>query len=211
MADRRFVPGGGPAEQLAAVARDCERNNRKLGELKEMLDGLAAAVGQLAAQLAAPEQKRPPSWLDAGGPTAPGRVLDDLIGWLDRVYLRYPDAALPSCWLWHPWAVEELLWLRQAHHEAYDGPHASVARRADWHDRHRPGVARRMTERLGGCELLCHAEGGPAAHPPRRVPLPAAAELIAAWAADGLRTTGPVPTGEQLTEADRATRARQRH
>jgi hypothetical protein len=207
---RRLVPGGSTDERLTALARDCERNNRRLRDHETMLAALGAACADLAAQLEGEERERPRSWLAEGGPTEPPGTLADLLAWLPRVYLRYPGALLPSCWLWHPWLVEELLWLRHAHHAAYDGPRAAWAKAADWHERMRPGVVRRIANGAGSCELLCHTDGGPAARPTPRAPLSDAADGIAAWAATGLRDPAPAPTAEQLADADRTSRT-ERH
>jgi hypothetical protein len=204
---RRLVPGGGTEERLTALARDCERNNRRLREHDTMLADLAAACADLAAQLAGEERELPRSWLAEGGPTEPADTLAGLVAWLGRVYLRYPATALPSCWLWHPWLVEELLWLRHAHHAAYDGPRAAWAKAADWHERMRPGVAARLAAALGSCELSLHTR--PDATGPG-VPLTAAADAIARWAVTGLKTTPPAPTGDQLTDADDHARTRHR-
>ena len=86
------------------------------------------------------------------------RVLGELVAWLELVYLRYPDAAqgLPECWCWHPDVVEELLWLMHAWLAAYQGTAASVGLAADWHDRHRPGVVRRLRGSVGSCSIEAH-------------------------------------------------------
>ena len=208
---RRLVPGGGTEERLTALARDCERNNRRLRDHETMLTDLTSAYADLAAQLEDnPERQPPQSWLREGGPAGAADTLTDLVGWLARVYLQYPGAALPSCWLWHPWVVEELLWLRHAHHAAYTGPAASIAKAADWHDRHRPGVLRRIAHGAGNCELLLHTEGGDATRPTPTPPLASAVDDIAAWAAARPGTAPPVPTPAQLTEADHTARA-ERH
>jgi hypothetical protein len=210
---RRLVPGGGTDEQLTALGRDVERTSRRLGALETMLADLAADVAALGEHLAqADAADRMRSWLAAGGPAGAAELLTDLIDWLDRVYLHYPGPGggpgwLPSCWLWHPWAVEELLWLRHAHHAAYDGPRAAWAKAADWHERMRPGVAARLAAALGSCELSLHTR--PDATSPG-VPLAAAADAIACWAVTGLKTTPPAPTGDQLTDADDHARTRHR-
>ena len=87
-------------------------------------------------------------------------MLSELCAWLESVFLRYPDAlkTLPECWCWHPWVVEELLWLRHAWLAAHEGPRAGVALVADWHERARPGVVRRIGDLAGDC-LLAHREG----------------------------------------------------
>jgi hypothetical protein len=231
MADRRFLPGAGPDERLAALGADAERTTRRLrdldatltdlavdvADLKTMLSDLAVDVAGLTDRLDAPDAAAEPvrSWLAPGGHVDPDAALTDLIDWLGRVYLRYPGPHgtrwLPTCWLWHPWAVEELLWLRHAHHAAYDGPRASWARVADWHDRQRPAVAARLTAALGGCELTLHRPGTQQHRPAGTVPLATAAGAIARWAERGLAAAEPPePTPEQLTEADTHTREQHR-
>jgi hypothetical protein len=208
---RRLVPGGGPAEQLTALSRDAERTARRLAQVEALVRELAAAVTELAARLDDRDTCRPRSWLAPAGEQAAADLLTDLAAWLRRVYLHYPGAGLPSCWLWHPAAVEELLWLRHAHHDAYDGPRAGWQRVADWHDRLRPAVVRRIGEAISSCELLCHTPGHDLDRPPAAVPLPAAVDAIAHWAGRGLDTPPPTPTPTQLTDAehtDRATRRR---
>ncbi len=82
-------------------------------------------------------------------------MLARLTGWLAGVYLRYADAArtVPACWLWHPEVVEELPWPRQAWLAAYADPDAPVSLAADWHDRLRPGVVRRIRDYAGMCSI----------------------------------------------------------
>jgi hypothetical protein len=216
--DRRFVPGGGPAEQLTALGRDCERTSRRLGALEDMLADLAADVAALGDRLDQADAAVDPmrSWLAEGGPAGAAELLADLVDWVGRVYLRYPGAGgaqawLPSCWLWHPWAVEELLWLRHAHHAAYDGPRAAWAKAADWHERMRPGVAARLAAALGGCELALHQNGREQHAAAPAVPLGDAAAVIARWATGGLgAAAAPEPTAEQLAQADRHSRTHHR-
>jgi hypothetical protein len=143
------------------------------------------------------------SWLAADDAKRAREDLKDLTAWLEAVYLRYPGAALPTCWLWHPAAVEELWWLRAAHRDAYQGPGASWARVGDWHDRARPGVVRRLDEATGACELALHADGAEASRPAPVVPLAGAAERIATWwSAENRSEIPPKPSAEQLAEAD---------
>jgi hypothetical protein len=122
------------------------------------------------------------------------------------VFLRYPDAAagLPDCWCWHPEILEELLWLATAWHAAYQGPTASLGAAADWHDRYRPGVVRRIRTYAGVCSLSNHLTA-----PDARSDEPAAGLLpdphdaaqIAAWWAAGMPGGGPQPTTGQLDAA----------
>ncbi len=212
--------GSSPDPVQVAGQRDLLRLTRRVGEVETLLGQLAADVTALA-QLAGAQNTDPP---DGAGPAAnpvtawllthpdpdtgadPVReVVADLVEWLARVYLRYPRAALPSCWVWHPAVVEELLWLRGAHHDAYTGPEASWARAGDWHDRMRPGVVRRIQDAYGGCELILHLPDGEQAGPAPTVPLAGcAARVGAAFTTGG---TPPDPTPAQLAEAQRHDRA----
>jgi hypothetical protein len=139
------------------------------------------------------------SWLLISDPELAVTVLADLVEWLDRVYLRFPHTELGACWLWHPNVIEELLWLRCAHADAYGPETGSWLRAGDWHDRQRPGVVRRVREALGKCDLSLHAPGRPHGHAPAVAPLVAhAAQIAEQWATTGTR---PEPTPAQLTEA----------
>jgi len=165
---------------------------------------LVATVGETAA--AAPAKREAaaaPSWLTLAESVEDAQtVLTDLVGWLGDVYVRYADAArgLPQCWLWHPEVVEELLWLMCAWLAAYRDHDASVKAVADWHDRLRPGVVRRISENYAkSCSVENHLAHR--ALPPARVPLPGAAEQIVTWWATSRRESAPVPTQVQLDEA----------
>ncbi|MQA16651.1 MAG: AMP-binding protein [Pseudonocardiaceae bacterium] len=80
--------------------------------------------------------------------------------------LAHPGTALPSCWAWHPAVVEELWWLRNAHHDAYHGRTACWRDVGDWHDRQRPGVTARIRKAIADCELSRHINGGDARSAP---------------------------------------------
>lgn len=86
------------------------------------------------------------------------QLLAELVDWMQRVYLRYPDAAqgLPDCWLWQPDVIEELLWLQQAWLAAYHDEPAPITAAADWHDRYRPTTVRRITAAAGRSSLENH-------------------------------------------------------
>jgi len=203
-----------PDPRVTALGRELERATRRLttvealtGQLDLMLRQLAADIALLVPTPDEPDDASPPvrSWLAVDDPTQACADLTDLIDWIDAVYVRYPGAALSSCWLWHPTVVEELWWLRHTHHGAYHGPGACWRDVADWHDRHRPGVTRRITAALGDCELSRHVPGADRHQPTAPVPLAAAAAQVAEHWARGRRT--PDPTARQLTEADQHDRA----
>jgi hypothetical protein len=211
-----ITPDPDPADVLAALARQVDRlQHADVAELRARLGAVTVTLANLAGQVAdladARADARPPipSWLGsiaAGGapftPATAAVLLDELIGWLAAVYVRFADGGLPECWPWHPDVVEELLWLREAWQAAYRGPGASVQRAGDWHDRQRPGVARRVHAAAGDCSLREHLD--PATAP--AVPTADAAEAIGTWWG-GARGPAPEPTGEQIRAADAAHRS----
>ena len=204
------TPAPQTADAVAALARQIDRlearlDGYNLDGLRGDVRGLATTVAGLADGLAeaAVESDEPaPSWLwplEAPDAVEAESVLAQLVRWIRRVYLRYSDAALPECWLWHPDVIEELVWLRGAWQAAYHGPMASAQRAGDWHDRLRPGVVRRVRAGAGSCSLREHLD------PPTDPAVPAAdaAPAIAAWWVDP-GGPAPVPTGDQMLDADAA-------
>ncbi|MGH3699917.1 MAG: hypothetical protein ACRDQY_10670 [Pseudonocardiaceae bacterium] len=195
-------------DPLVALGREVERLARRAAlaetrteELAELLTQLATDVTTLAARTAPTPGEAARAWLLTEDPDQALTDLTDLAEWLARVYLRYPAAILPSCWLWHPTLIEELRWLRATHHEAYDPDRGSWQKAADWHDRYRPATTHRITTTYAACELREHTPGGRQHQPPPQVPLTDAVALIATtWAT----TPGhpPVPTELQLRRAD---------
>ena len=204
-----------------ALARAVERAVRRVEALDTVVAQLAADVTVLARAL--DTRTRPTagahgagdgpgvrSWLLADDPEQAVADLADLAVWMDAVYLRYRDATVPSCWLWHPEVVEELWWLRQAHADAYHPETGSWLRVGDWHDRQRPGVVRRITRAVGSCELALHlTESSPRrltgastqVTPPGPAPLTTAvAQVAAAWVVEG---STPEPDAAQLAESER--------
>jgi hypothetical protein len=187
----------------AAIGRQTERTSERLNKHDEWLTQLATDVTTLVARQKPGQAEVPVSWL-AGGLTteAAQALLRDLAAWLHRVYLRYPGTQLPSCWLWHPSVVEELVWLRGAHRTAYDPDEGSWQRVADWHDRQRPGVVERVKQYAGDCELSRHSPDGDCALPAHPAPLATPADLdhIAhTWATDPDKPVAP--TTEQLNRS----------
>jgi len=211
--------GGTDRKQMVAIARVLDRTGRRVITLEEHVRRLSADVARIAGVLAtqvsprspesggpSPDQTAPAvsSWLLAAGADSeelPG-ALADLIAWLDLVYLQFPDALLSACWLWHPSVIEELWWLRCAHADAYHPQTGSWLRVGDWHDRQRPGVARRVREVLAKCDLSLHG-GGRSERSPAALPTPAplavhAAAIAAEWGRSGTRME---PTEAQLQDA----------
>ena len=196
-------------DELAALARAVERNSRRVTDLDRLLRQLAGDLAEVAAAVLAPEGDDTTgvrSWLIADDPEQAVTDLAALIGWTHRVYLRFPDAALSACWLWHPDVIEELWWLRNAHADAFHPRNGSWQRVGEWHERQRPGVARRVRAATGTCELALHRCGEPAPAPP----LAEHAELLAiAWAIDPIAPR-PEPTDTQLDQAEHYTRQQHR-
>jgi hypothetical protein len=194
---------------VAGLARELEALRRTVdtvSAIPERVEDLAGVVADLAAaveQLTTTTPPAPPAcWLDFADDEATAfALLTGLAEWLAAVYLRYGDAILPDCWLFHPDVVEELLWLSQAWQAAYAGPRASVAAVGDWHDRLRPGVTRRIKQTAGTCSVEDHQPGHPHHAGPPAVPLADATDAIAAWWATRRGDPPPQPTAEQLTAA----------
>ncbi len=180
----------------------------KVAQTAETVVELAAALEVLTAA----KQKEPVlSWLTGIGEPAEARmVLADLDGWLRKVYLRYGDAELPECWIWHPEVIEELIWLRQAWRAAYQGE-PSIRAVGDWHDRHRPGVVRRISGYAGKCRLTSHLHTRQQEYDSTvRVPADDAAGPIADWWTQARDDHAPEPTAEQQQEAMAAINRRAR-
>jgi hypothetical protein len=218
-----------PAEAIAALARQVDRLHAAvavadLPGMRRDVHDLAVTVAGLTEQIAdladpgAPAG-RPVSWLaPAPDPVAGGEngsasgastvdlagLLEGLTRWVGQVYGWFADGRLPDCWLWHPDVVEELLWLWQAWQAAYHSREASINRAADWHDRHRPGVARRIhtttttTTTTGGCSLHEHL----LPEPPPTAPAADAVDRIAGWWATDRTQPPPTPTDTQIEAAD---------
>lgn len=207
--------GAEPDSRVIALGRTVERTTRRVTELDGMLRRLAADVLAIAKAQTADrpsggndDQNGPGvrSWLLADDPDQARGDVADLVEWLWRVYLRYADASLPSCWLWHPDVVEELWWLRQAHGEAFHPEIGSWRAVGDWHDRQRPNVVRRLRPLVNKCELSLHLPGQEAGGPAADVPLAAHADAVASiWTTAPGRQV-PRPDAIQLDEADRYTR-----
>jgi hypothetical protein len=150
----------------------------------------------------APAPPRPgPSWLVVASWEQAEACMGVLVPWLGQVYLRYPDATLPTCWAWHPWAVEELWWLCRAWHDAYAVPEPSSQRAGDWHDRQRPSVVRRLREdgAFRRCRLDNHTDLAVHAHPsaPGQSALP---HVTTAWTSPERAAWPIAPTAAQLAE-----------
>ncbi|GAA0628309.1 hypothetical protein GCM10009547_34940 [Sporichthya brevicatena] len=195
---------------LTAIGRDLEAHRRRLDALADVraqVHDLAILVRSVS-ENAASAASRPPatrSWLGwqrrgAIDPDAVAAVLRDLAAWITTVFLQYADAAdsLPDCWLWHPDIIEELLWLRQSWTAAY-APSAAVTAAADWHERLRPGVVRRLRVGAATCSLDTHA----AVPGQRRRQAVAATDhisLIATWWATVAEGPAPCPPGLEADE-----------
>lgn len=212
------------APAVAGLAREVEQLRRlldtltpQIGELSERVDSQAQTVVQLAELIRRqnPQPGEVTSWLALpDGTEHARRVLAGLADWVQQIYLRYPDArGLPECWLWHPDVVEELCWLQQIWETAYGEDAATPGLAADFHDRYRPGVVRRIQTSAGTCSLAAHQprDGRHRLSTPPRVPLAEAVDDIAAWWGDHRDQPAPEPTVDQLTAAEDYLSARDHH
>lgn len=193
------------AAAVAGLASEVEALRRAVDPVPGRIADLARLTAELGAQVCdltvAPKPRAMQSWIVAPEDADVTRsLLAELDAWVAMVLLRYTDAAtaLPECWLWHPDIVEEVLWLMRAWLAAYQGEKASVALVADWHDRYRPGVVRRVKGLAGTCSLEVHLDRPDrqrASFVSRR---PDAVGDIAAWWAHDRAGRGPEPTAEHL-------------
>jgi len=158
-----------PAKQTVALAGELDRQGRRItalehraGDIEGAVQSLACDVATLASYVAPGGDKTLRSWLLTTNPELASADLKALAQWLDAVWLRYPDAVLPSCWAWHPALVEELHVLRLAHVEAFDPKRGTIAKAVDWHDRLRPHAATRICAAYRRCGLTRHVPAGPA-------------------------------------------------
>jgi hypothetical protein len=208
--------GGGQGSTVAGLAREVEQLQRRLAELAHLpgrVDRIGSTVTDLAATITATDgsggrSQVAPSWLDPDAPDPAAEaedILTRLAGWIGGVYLRYSDAKLPECWLWHPDVVEELLWLHAAWIAAYH-PEAPVTAVGDWHDRQRPGVVARINAYTGVCGLDEHLPGRFRHKPEPAASTSDAIPAIAAWWATARTEPPPAPTEQQIATARAASR-----
>jgi hypothetical protein len=88
--------------------------------------------------------------------------LGELFDWVETVLReQYPDYVndhIKPCWPNHPEARWELGWLYQQWSLTYLAKHPSPKDAADWHDRWSPGVLRRLSTVMTGCEAGCRRQ-----------------------------------------------------
>ena len=195
-----------PRPEMTALARDVDRVARGLDSFKQetverVLD-LDTRVTRLADTFADAFNQTtvfPQSWLLVDDPSKAREMLADLIAWLDAVYLRFPDAKLPACWMWHPTVIEELWILRCVHADALSGRGWQV-KYETWLMTYRQKCLERISASVGTCDLEWHAPGGKKELKPRTAPLARHFEAVAdAWTSRGVP---PEPTDEQVRDAE---------
>jgi len=200
------------SDPVGDLAKLADRAIRQAGDAHARVGAVELLIRQLAADVVAlrdiaqsradaDDARAVRSWLLTTDPDSARRILDDLVVWVDQVYLAYDGVILRSCWLWHPAVVEELVALREAHHDAYAGPAAGWKAVGDWHERYRPGVAKRVNATLSGCDLSEHLPGAPRQAVARPAPLTSAVGAVAQAWTDHRGT--PEPTDDQIEAAER--------
>lgn len=197
--------GPSDADRAMLQHRHNARTDTRLQRLESHLAALRQSITSSADGAApTPPTAVPVSFLLLADEERGLTLAADLLDWVDRVYLRFSDTRLPTCWAWHPDVIEELLWLRHAHADAY-GRGGSWGRAGDWHDRYRPRVADRIRRYVGTCQLSEHVAGRPHGKPVRQIPLLSAVNrLITFWMRpDSATAPRPEPTPAELTEANR--------
>lgn len=190
-------------DQVAALAGAIDkitRNDTKQDDqIKTTAEQVTDLYGRVKKLGAGKETDEAPHfcWLLAGDPAQAYEQLAHLVDWVERVYLRYPRTALPSCWMWHPWAVEELLVLKDAHSAAY-APKTAPKDRLDFHEKYLPNVRDRIDEELGTHTLELHQDRDML--PP---PVPVAdpmtvSRVVPEWVDNKVM---PHPTGAEIADA----------
>jgi hypothetical protein len=195
------VPGGRPPGRREAG--DPAVFSRRLDTVEQRLEKMVANLDKVARAVNVRNGTEPPEPLDGwflqkDPDTALSRARE-LADWVEAVWLHYPKSDLPPCWAWHPAVVEELLVAFELWREAFiTKPSWSSA--GDWHEKTRPGVARRLAEaEVANCEIKRHQEGGDRADRAPAAPLRSALDVIAQmWAVN--RET-PYPTVQDVNEA----------
>lgn len=198
--------------EIKAVQSSADTALRGVVRLTKSVEGLARPAPAAAPSSESGEGEPIPCWLTIDNQEQAQQILAELVEWLEAVYLRYPGgeqnpgAYLTDCWLWHPSVVEELLACRGAWYAAYEGERVSARAVADWHDRDRPGTARRVKDELGGCSLTRHKADGPLAwRPARAAGMEMSGALVSWWAESHGDTAAPAPSEAMLAD-ERASR-----
>lgn len=193
-----------PPADLGVLARDLDRLTRQLeqlagervGDLEQSLQELWGLVRALADRLQGEEDKpRVNSWFLITDEEQAVETLDDLVEWLEAVYLRYAGSELPGCWMWHDEVIEELRWLRRSHDDAYKARMWGVPA-GMWHDQQRPRVVERIQQLTATCDLEKHVSPG---RRPAAAPLKGHIKAIARARVTFGRP--PEPTAEQLQDS----------
>lgn len=197
-------PPAQPPADAGALARELDRITRALqqlagervGELESSLQELWGLVRAIADRLQGEEdQQKARSWFLITDEEQAVETLDDLVEWLEAVYLQYEGSQLPGCWLWHDEVIEELRWLRRSHADAYAARMWGVPA-GMWHDQQRPRVVERIQQLTATCDLEKHVSAG---RRPAAVPLKGHIKAIALSRVTFGRP--PEPTAEQLQDS----------
>lgn len=204
---------GGQVDALAALLDRLDKIHEvagiveRLGRQQQQLDATVKRIAKrifddnkkTQEQKEEEEEAPPPvfSWLALPQEMEPEalQILTDLADWLARVYRRFPGSELPSCWMWHPWVIEELVTLWCLFEFAYHGEKPAPRLAADWLNQYRPNCVKRIAEKTRGCRLDKHP-----LPESNEVPLAAHLDLVAGvWAE---RREVPPPSGAALVDAE---------
>jgi hypothetical protein len=131
---------------LDKLRDDVDAHSRTLADLADLVRRLHAVD---PGRDDTPVEEAAPDWLTVTDIDLAIGWLQSLVVWTRSVWTQYRP--LPGCWPWHPPVVAELL---VCHHvwvaASVQGMPAEAL--ATWHDRWRPGVARRLDGQLAACE-----------------------------------------------------------
>ncbi|WP_427896727.1 hypothetical protein ACQHIV_42120 (plasmid) [Kribbella sp. GL6] len=212
------------AEEVSRTANEAKDGNdsaqRTLLELTRTVKRLGEHVRDMEDAVLRSGDDEPPEprfhWLTVTKATDASEQLRDLAGWVQEVYLRYADAELTHCWMWHDPVVADLHVLYSGFLDAVDGASGTAFKLMDWHDRYRPSAVARIKVELKAClpgtgtaqAYERHLGDGDLVHHPTPVPgVKLGGELAQWWATTHGSAPAPQPTPEMVEEAQQEIRA----
>jgi hypothetical protein len=150
-------------EALAAKVSTFGRMQREHATALNDISDLRHQVEQILAILSDQDDAAPATWLWLRMTEQErNEKLSELSDWVETVFrAQYPDYLadqIKPCWPNHPEASWELAWLYHLWSAAYLAERPTPKDAADWHDRWSPGVIRRLSQVMIGCERACQRQ-----------------------------------------------------
>jgi hypothetical protein len=145
--------------KIDALATTQQEHGTALDDVAE----LRRQVERILALLSEGEDASPSKWFwltmnDQEREERFGELYDWVETLLRPQYPGYVSEQIRTCWPNHSEARWELSWLYQLWSLAYLAKRPSPKDAADWHDRWAPGVIRRLSEVMRGCEQTCRGQ-----------------------------------------------------